>query len=813
MGAFEVEEIEATREVLGDDVVLGEIKEIAKHSDADKLQVTQTEISPGEISQIVCGASNIKVGQKIPVALVGSTVTNRKDGSELKIKKSKIRGVESCGMLCSSGELGFSEEEVNAIEKLQGDGIYLLADPSDEKIKDQASQYKVGTPIKTVLDLDTDYVLEVGARSNRGDALSVLGQARELSALLAKDLKVSEPIDIQNHELINYDESIKSIEPKISNPEDCELFYTVALENVKVQDSPQWLKDRLNAMGTKSINIVVDVSNYVLHELGQPMHFYDRDKLSGNYIEARRAKPGEKILTLEEKTHELEEINHVIADDKEPVCLAGVMGGLNHSINDETKNVIIECAVFNPALTRKSSRAAGVESESKRRYERGVDKAGTYRAVLRALDLLANYARAEEKLSVGKILQAGSAEVPEQIISLPMSQVERHLGISIDATEIISLLEKLEIRSTAVEEGSLSFSIPSFRQMDITRDIDLIEEIGRLYGFDKIPPSCPSTFVGVDIKQEASQIRELVLDTFASQGYSQAILSSLIGDSLESLDNQIDSSQIIEMDNPLSREHRYLRRSLIPALVQAASRNYSYDKSTDIKLFELGKAYKFTGETEAADISKCLEAPKLAAIFVKNQKDWTQAKPKTFAESFYELKSNVEKLYPRARFIPFEPGIDQDLFHPGVSAQIENAKKTIGVIAKLHPSTSKKWDLPDETYVLELAMPQLQKIKFKKISSTPIIERDITVDSKEDVLAQDISAFIEKTIKKDFKGSRLVSFFKRPAADGSFQIGSKSTSFRLRWQSPTETLNGEEIDTEIDKLKGLLEKELGVTFR
>ena len=810
MGAFEVEEIKASKELLGEDIVLAEIKEITKHPDADKLQVTQTEIAPGQISQIVCGASNIKVGQKVPVALVGSSVTNRKDGSKMKIKKSKIRGVESCGMLCSSEELGFDEDEVAKIQALQGDGIYLLQDPSNEKIINQAGDHAIGTPIKTVLGLSTDYVLELGARSNRGDALSVVGQARELSALLDQDLKLPAAIDLEKHPLINQDKSIKTIQPKIASEDDCPLFYTVAIENLKVEQSPQWLKDRLNAMGTKSINNIVDISNYVLLELGQPMHFYDREKLSGDFIEARRAKLGEELTTLEEKTCKLTEINQVIADASGPVSLAGVMGGLDHSINDQTTNIIVECAVFNPAVTRKSSRAAGVESESKRRYERGVDKAGTYKALLRAIELLANHTRADGKITVGAINQAGSELVSEQIVELELSQVKRHLGIEISSESIIQLLERLEIKNTKQEKERLSFSIPSFRQLDLKRDIDLIEEIGRLYGFDKIPANCPSTFVGVDIKQEASQIRNKVIETFTAQGYSQAILSSLIDDSLEKLDAQVNQSTLIEMDNPLSREHRYLRRSLIPALVQAASRNYAYDKSSDIKLFELGKAYSLSGDKEAADLSNCLEAPKLAAIFVKTEKDWTGAKAKTFAEAFYELKSSVDKLFPRARFIAFEPGLEQDLFHPGVSAKIEDARKEIGVIAKLHPQLSKSWDLPDESYVLELQLPKLSKIKFKQIASTPIIERDITVDSKEEILAQDIEDLINKTIKKDFKSSRLVSFFKRSSSSDE---PSKSTSFRLKWQSESQTLSGDEIDAEIVKLKSLLEKEHGVTFR
>ncbi len=836
MGAFEVEEATALGADLGDDIVLGEIREIAKHPDADKLQVTQTCIGYNangseNIQQIVCGATNIAVGQKVPVATIGATVLNRHDSSTFQIKKSKIRGIESCGMLCAAEELGLSETTLKFIKEKQGDGIYILS-----------SDLKLGAPVSKVLNLEPDYVLEVGARSNRGDALSVLGQAREITALLDKDLLI--PHQHYSSEIIKgltnlnqvgnldlntksasfvYDESIKSIEPCIGDDakRDCSLFYTITIEGIEIKESPSWLQERINAMGTKSINNVVDISNYVLLELGQPMHFYDREMINGNYLEVRRAKAGEKLTTLEEKTYELNDTNLVIADAKGPSSLAGVMGGLDSSINDQTKNIVIEVAIFNPAAVRKSARAAGVESESKRRFERGVDKSFSKLALLRALELLVQLATKEgSKLKIGKILTAGSEDISEKTVKLKNGQVKRLLGIDIARETSIKLLGRLGIKLVKESAEELEFSIPSYRQLDISREADLIEELGRLYGFNNIPLQVPNTSVAAQKNlNEQTQVKEKIMEAFIASGFSEARLSSLIGDSLLAIDamgpelivSKSTQAAYIEMDNPLSREHRMLRKSMLPGLIQAASRNYAYDKSIDIKLFEIGKTYYYSGDTAKASRDNSIEESKLAAILVQVEPDWTQAKPKTMAENFFYFKSIIENLYPRAKFSSIKNS-NTSLVHPGISALVLQDNRTIGIIAKLHPSITKEWDLPDESYILELNHPKLQETKFKPIASTPIVERDITVDSSDDIDVQMIQDLMQKKLSKNLREIKLVSLFRRSVKEAT-DTKPKSSTFRLKFQSDTETLSGELIDQDVEKLKQSLEKELGVGFR
>lgn len=837
MGAFEVEEVEKFGDKLEGEVVLGEIREIKKHPDADKLNVTQTCIGKNEdgsdnIQQIVCGASNIAEGQRIPVATIGSKVINRHDGTVFEIKKAKIRGVESHGMLCSPDELGYSEEDSEKIQDAQGsEGIYILKDPKSDR--DLTQSKDIGSDIRQVLGMEADYVFHVGARSNRGDALSVVGQAREICALMNKKLDKHQELDSidslksKTNNAFDCDTSMKPVKPAIDDANDCYVFHTVAIENLQVCESPQWLKSRLEAMGTRSINNLVDVSNYVLLELGQPMHFYDAEKLNGDTLTVRRAKAGEQIKTLDDNEYKLSEVNLVIADAKEPVSLAGAMGGFESQITDTTTKVIVECASFTPASVRKSARAAGVESESKRRFERGVDKVSSHKATLRAIELLAQIAQEKSlpKIKVGEIITAGSDKVESKTVSLRLSQVKRYFGIEISKEQIIDLLKHLEFKftgdSTQDGEAAIDFEIPSFRQLDIDREADLLEEISRLYGFDQIPVQAPGTSTTNVSNGDKDSIIEAIQSTFVAYGFSQAMLSSLIGDSLLPLDPEAEAngnSTKIEMLNPLSREHRVLRQSLMPGLIQAASRNYAYDKSTNIKLFEQGKAYRLSlvnkkSEDNSATIENAIETNKISAIMISTDHSWKQVKHQH--EDFYRLKAPIEELYPRAVFKPIDEASDKDkaqigglnLAHPGISAVIYQDNRPIGLIAKLHPNISQEWDLPDHTYIFEANLPKVKTIKFKPIPNTPIVERDITADAPVDLNSQSIIDLVKKNASKNLTDVKLISLY---IPDNSNQ---KSISYRLKWQSPTETLSGDAIDAEIVEIKKSLEAKLEVKFR
>jgi phenylalanyl-tRNA synthetase beta chain len=838
MRAFEVEDYEAFNDSIDERIVLGEILEITPHPNADKLQVTKTAIGLNadgtkNIQQIVCGAKNIAVGQKVPVATIGAKLKSIK-GDFIEIKPSKIRDVESFGMLCGVEELGFSEDEVEKIKAKQGDGIYLFFDPNRADIENKALDLPLGTTVRKVLGIEEDTVLDIGARSNRGDALSVQGQAREISALLQRPLKQLTSKGIQAYASENAD----FIEPEITDTKDTSLFYTLNVSGLKVKDSPQWLKDRLNAMGMKSINNLVDISNYVQLTLGQPLHFYDKDKLKGSKLVSRRANSGESMKALDGETYELSEINLVIADESGPVAIAGVMGGFDSQITAATNNIVIESAVFYPATVRRSARAAGIDSEAKKRFERGVDKLNTLNAILMSLDLLSNLATETELTVLGNLAKAGDETLETKEVSLRLSQIKRFIGIDLSLIEVQKLLAPLGISylseigevsaiSNGVESNQsitsellYTFSVPSFRTKDIQREIDLIEEIARIYGYDNIPAQLPPMQASLEVKEDNIAKDELE-NLLIAEGFNQVILSSLVSDTSV-------SESAIKMLNPLSKDYSVLRTSLLPSLLKAVSKNYANDRTTDIKLFEFGKTYSYKRDKNAEvgvpqpchsnskyDLSDTSEVEKVAIVTARLEKSWTdEQKPLHREKDFYEFKSIIERLYQNVSFttLDAEPTIKKtalnsdpesiltDLMHPGIAAKVIYQAKEIGYIAKIHPQKVDELELPEKLYFIELELPRKVKSKFGKIIKNPPVERDITVDAASVHTYAEIVNGIKKFKSKDLQDIKLLDLYQ------------SSFTLRLRWHSEQE-YSREQIDAEVVKLKEFLIKELSVAFR
>lgn len=838
MRAFEVEDYESFNDSIDERIVLGEILEIAPHPNADKLQVTKTAVGLNadgtkNIQQIVCGAKNIAVGQKVPVATIGAKLKSIK-GDFIEIKPSKIRDVESFGMLCGVEELGFSEDEVEKIKAKQGDGIYLFFDPNRADIENKALDLPLGTTVRKVLGIEEDTVLDVGARSNRGDALSVQGQAREISALLQRPLKQLTSKGIQAYA----SENTTFIEPEITDTKDASLFYTLNISGLKVKDSPQWLKDRLNAMGMKSINNLVDISNYVQLTLGQPLHFYDKDKLKGSKLVSRRANSGESMKALDGETYELSEINLIIADESGPVAIAGVMGGFDSQITAATNNIVIESAVFYPATVRRSARAAGIDSEAKKRFERGVDKLNTLNAILMSLDLLSNLATETELTVLGNLAKAGDETLETKEVSLRLSQIKRFIGIDLSLIEVQKLLAPLGISylseigevsaiSNGVESNQsitsellYTFSVPSFRTKDIQREIDLIEEIARIYGYDNIPAQLPPMQASLEVKEDNIAKDELE-NLLIAEGFNQVILSSLVSDTSV-------SESAIKMLNPLSKDYSVLRTSLLPSLLKAVSKNYANDRTTDIKLFEFGKTYSYKRDKNAEvgvpqpchsnskyDLSDTSEVEKVAIVMARLEKSWAdEQKPLHREKDFYEFKSIIERLYQNVSFttLDAEPTIKKtalnsdtesfltDLMHPGIAAKVIYQAKEIGYIAKIHPQKVDELELPEKLYFIELELPRKVKSKFGKIIKNPPVERDITVDAASVHTYAEIVNGIKKFKSKDLQDIKLLDLYQ------------SSFTLRLRWHSEQE-YSREQIDAEVVKLKEFLIKELSVAFR
>ncbi|NQY80204.1 MAG: phenylalanine--tRNA ligase subunit beta [Candidatus Caenarcaniphilales bacterium] len=801
MRAFEVEDISTFNDNIDERIVLGEILEITPHPNADKLQVTKTTIGFNEdgsqnIKQIVCGAKNIKVGQKVPVATLGAKLTNIK-GLEIAIKESKIRDVKSCGMLCAAEEIGLSEDFVGSVVEEQGDGIFILFEADNSKIPDRAKDFKVGTKITEVLDIKKDFVLDIGARSNRGDALSLEGQAREIAALFKQELVKKNPPELETY---TQKESF-SVKPEITLEDECSLFYTLSVEGIEVKESPQWLKDRLTAVGMKTINNLVDISNYVHLELGQPMHFYDKDKLSEDKLSVRFAKADEKIKCLDDKEYDLNEANLLITNksDKEdiPVGIAGVMGGFDSQITETSKNIVIESAIFKAATVRKSSRSAGIESEAKKRYERGVDKINTKRAILRSLELISKLAASDSGIKVGSLEVAGDEEIHRNTVELDLDKLNKLLGLELSMVEVTEILKMLDIEFLGVN----TFSVPSYRTNDITREIDLIEEVARLYGYNNIPVKNPEMLDFQSNKdfnkvKDTMSAKTLVKNTMVANGFSQVILSSLVGD--WAIHENIAT---VKMLNPLSKEYSVLRNSMLPSLLKAAQKNFANDKSKDIKIFEIGKTYtvKVNEKIKSEDVN---ETDKFAFAIIKQEKSWIdEYKPKVEEKDFFELKAIIEKIYKPASFaeIKSNQGI-YSFMHPGIAANITYQGREIGYLAKIHPAIAEEWGLPVNTYFAELNLPRVIKNKFKEPIKNPVIERDITVDIKSAVSFNEIANTIRKVKSKDLLDIKLIDIYE------------SSYTLRVQWHSAKE-LSREHVDAEVNKIKEFMTKNLDVEFR
>jgi phenylalanyl-tRNA synthetase beta chain len=836
MGAFEVEEIRPFGGGIEGPVVVGEILEINPIPKTTKVRLTKVKVDPtSEPLEIVCGAQNIEVGQVIPVALPGSTVINRKDGSAMPIKTAPIYGVVSNGMLCSPPELGLTGGE--------SEGILIF-----EKTKN----YKLGQDVKALLSLAQDYVLHVSPRSNRGDALSIRGLAREVAALTKRPLKEPEwSLPAQP------DPKVKNFNNKIDDIEDCELFTIRSLANITIGESPALIKRRLEAVGIRSINNVVDITNYVMHELGQSLHAYDAAKLAGQSFFVRRAKDGERIKAIDGKDRKLTNEVLVIADEKNLVGIAGIMGGLDSEVGEGTKEIALEAASFQPARVRRGTRLLGLHSEASLRFERGVDVNSAIKASDRASYLIAKYCGGAQAVAIGPLSQAGSEVKDLPQVSLRLNQIKRMLDISLSADEIVQMLKPLGF--TKVEGGkqtgeTLTFAIPSFRRRDVTREIDLIEEVCRIYGYERLPQSMPKATVAPDNPEDTgAQVRVAL----SGQGLSEAWISSLVP---PEADPEVDANQfpfgtqnsdtLVRVLNPLSKDHQVLRQSLIPGLLEAVKYNLDHGER-DIWLFEIGRAYfarqssQDSNKNGAGSQSPVIEKAKVAAVLMGNPalSRWTEetinspinqngggpaheTTPKLDTSAnemdFYKAKGVVENLFNHLRIdlecVAYSSQKSPPaMMHPGKSARIdlvahakEEGTATVGWLGEIHPSCADKLGLDFATCVFELDMETLAKLRraplSKPIMTAPVVSRDLTIDLPKGADNAAVVSCIKTAAGNNFKAIELVSKF--PLSNEL-----KSLSYRLTFQHPDQTLRSEEVDEDLTKIRSALKSELGASFR
>ena len=744
-------------------LVIGKVLECKEHPDSDHLHVCKVDIGT-EVLDIVCGAPNVKAGIKVIVAKVGAELPG-----DFKIKKGVIRGQESNGMICALYEIGIdkkflSEEDKNGIHILNNDAVIG------------------GDPIE-YLKLN-DEVIDFELTANRGDLLSILGMAYEVGAIYDKKVK---PVDLSHSET---GEDLNNSFSVNVNTENCSLFLARKALNVTIKESPEFIKNRLIALGIRPINNVVDISNYVMIELGQPLHFYDADCL-GNCIETRMAKPGEKLTTLDGIERNLEETDIVISDGKRAIGLAGVMGGLDTEIEEKTKNVLIEAAIFDSVSVRKTSKKI-VRSEASNRFEKGLDPNRTYMAMERAVKLLEKYADAT--IQTGTVVYDKTSK-EEKEISITTNDINSLLGTEISKEDVIQVFTRLGFDSK--EDGeNIIVTVPT-RRMDISIKEDLIEEVGRIYGVDNIVgklPVVPMKIGSLD-KTERS-IREKMVNL----GLNETLSYILINDK-EAHKYTNDVFEELHLLDPMTEERNVLRYSLIPSLYKI----YEYNKAhyiKDISIFEIGKGFWKKESEYGEDKKLCALMTGEFYLGVDNKKE----------VNFYIIKGIAEEILDylgygnRYSFVLPKEKIKE--FHPGQVAEINVNGEVIGIVGRIHPEIAK-----DNVFVLEINLQKLLakkvgKMKFKEISIYPSIKKDIAIMIDKNITADEISKVIKKA-----GGNLLVKYEIFDIYTSALLGDKKSIAYSLTFGSNTKTLTDDEVNPVLNKIIESLEKNLNAELR
>ncbi len=793
MSGLEVEEIEEVKPKFTN-IKTVKIEKIDNHPNSDHLHLVTVNTGSG-LKTVVCGAQNIKEGQIVPYASVGSKVLDRKTGEMFTLTPAVIRGVESQGMLCSADELGVADRNYQ-----EEDGILVL-----NRI---FPDVEVGEDVEKVLGFEKDYILHVAPTANRGDQMSVIGIARELSAIFDKPLKFS-PLECTR------DLSTDKFKVEIIDNDVCKYYSIGILKNIKIKPSPEWMKKRLIASGVRAINNVVDITNYVMLEYGTPFHAFDLDKLN-NYLCVRRAKEGEKIITLDGVERTLTTDSVLIADETKGVCLAGVFGGENSEIDDNTKNIALEAAYFTPVSNRKSSRSVGYRSEACARFERGIDIEAIRPALMRAMQLLVELAQAE----IEGVVEAGENKLEPIDITLRYAQIKRILGCEIAPEKCITILEKLGFKKLGGNDAAAKFAVPSFRMGDVTREIDLIEEIARINGYDKITPTLPSKNEMPEITLEEKVIKK-VNEIMLSSGLDEIVTSSLIGKPLlDKYMQSYDDTKAVKVLNSASEECTMLRQNLAASVLNCLKMNYDNGQKT-FWGYEIGKKYIITGPADEKSTG-VRESRVLAGVItgeVENSK-W-QVKTST---DFFTLKGIIEKLFEElnvSKRIKLTTCEDVDYIHPYRSAKVNILGKNltnIGYFGQLHPILKDKLKIKgQEVFIFEIDLDEIIGIikehttRYKKLPQFPEVKRDLAFIINEEVSFDDIQRVIKGAVQQNiFKGSEIFDVYQGE----NIEKGFKSLAFRIKMQDENTTLTDEVIEHQMNNVRAKLQKAYSeISFR
>ncbi|MBQ9572597.1 MAG: phenylalanine--tRNA ligase subunit beta [Acidaminococcaceae bacterium] len=755
-------------------VVTGKVTAIEKNPKSDHLWVCQMDYGSGEIVQIQTGAQNVKQGDIVPVATLGAELPNG-----MKLKKIKMADVYSYGMLCSAAELGIDNK---LLLPEQREGILILSPDTP-----------IGKDIKEVLGLN-DTVLDIDLTANKQDCFCMTGIAREVAAVLGKTLRmpdtsVKEEAGGDIHDMLRV---------AIEIPELCSRFTSRALKNIKIMPSPDWMQNELRACGVRPISNVVDVTNYVMMELGQPMHAYDYDTLAGHALIVRRGKAGEHLQTLDDQDRPLTPDMITIADTEKAVGLGGVMGGLITEVTDKTTTVILEAAAFNGPSIRRTSKALGLRSEASMRFERGVDIANCHRALNRAAHLLEEMGACE---TVCGIADAYPVPYKPAVITVTPETINTRIGVEIPKEEMADILHRLQF-AVKEENGALVITAPTWRQ-DVTCDADISEEIARMHSYDKIESHNPELALRQGKEDPMEEVKGEAEDYLASAGLDEVMTYTFIHPSFVDkmmLKAEDARRSVIRLMNPISDEFGVMRTTMLPSLLNTAAYNLAR-QAESVKIFEVGRVYlpKSLPLTDHPEERRMIGAVMSGR---RNELTWTSGKDSV---DFYDMKGVVEGLLEKMQLADYElAACEETYMHPGKSCVIKAGGRQIGYFGCLHPTVAASFDVPEETYVLELELAPLAESalrvpQYTHLAKFPGTSRDIAVVVPKNVTMQELESVLRTNAGELLKGIRVFDVYTgKQVAEGC-----KSVAFNLTFQAEDRTLTDGEIDPII---KNVVEK-------
>ena len=765
-------------------VVVGKVNAITPHPNADKLVVCQVDVGEAAELQIVCGAPNVQEGMQAPVATIGTALPNG-----LTIKRAKLRGTESHGMLCSEKELGISDDAAGLMEL-----------PAD---------FAAGTSLAEALGLD-DVVMQLEITPNRADCLSLIGVAREIRA------DTGNPLKLPSSKGLSYGERIPT-SVTIDVPALCPRYAARVIQGIQVGPSPEWLQRRLKSVGVGVINNIVDVTNFVLMEYGQPLHAFDYHKLAENRIVVRRAAEGELLTTLDEIERELTPGILVIADAEKPVALAGIMGGYDSEITAETRDVLLESAYFNPASVRATSKALGIYTEASYRFERGTDPGAVIAALERAAHLITELAGGT--ICEG-VVDVYPRETPLCQIQLRPARVNFILGTAMEATEMVEILTRLGFHVAPADADTYQVTVPTFRA-DVTREIDLIEELARVYGYDNIPTTLPKGDIPIPEPDVKTEVRQRVKRFLLASGMMEAVNYSFCAPSCFDkirMHEKDARREAVQLRNPLSPEMSLLRTTLLPSLLENAQHNHNHQIDT-IALFEMSTVFlleETPGDSPDWEVSPTgVGEPERVASILAGHVGGGMYKNPYRAPDFFDIKGIVEGMLEVCGVTDYTLArTDEPTFHPGRNAAVLLSGERVGIFGEAHPAVLENYDLPYKAYLFEFDLGALSAAatfskRFEPISIYPKVQRDLAIVLDADIPADKPLALIYATGGELVESARLFDVY----VGEPVPAGKKSLAYTIAYHSTTETLTDKAVNRLHERVVARLNRELGAELR